>query len=188
VEQDRAACALATLRASRGDAATAAHAAARLRDLRTSELSGVDSAAHVACRRVCAALIDAQNAVWLRNANAPAQVDLADSLARTDVGAAWYGPGRIADANLILAGLWEALDRQDRALAAIRRRTAGFLRGPHYLSAYLREEGRLAAATGDTAGAIGAWQHYLTLRPNPEPVAAAEVDSIRRALATLVTR
>jgi hypothetical protein len=33
-----------------------------------------------------------------------------------------------------------------------------------YLSTFLREEGRLAALTGDTAGAIRAYQHYLALR------------------------
>lgn len=188
VEQDRAVCAVATLHRTGGDPATTARAAARLRDGRISGLSGVDSAAHVAFRRVCATLIDAQNAIWLRHGNALALLDHADSLARTDVGGVWYGRGRMADANLILARLWETLDQPDRALAAIRRRTAPFLRGPHYLSAYLKEEGRLAASTGDTAGAIRAWRHYLAMRPNPEPVAAAEVDSVRRALATLVTR
>lgn len=52
--------------------------------------------------------------------------------------------------------------------------------------ALLREEGRLAALTGDTAGAINAYQHYLTLRTDPDPVLQPDVDAVRSALAALV--
>ena len=62
--------------------------------------------------------------------------------------------------------------------------TAGVRRA--YLSTYLREEGRLAALVGDTAGAIGAYQHYLALRSDPEPPLRAERDSARAELARLV--
>jgi hypothetical protein len=37
------------------------------------------------------------------------------------------------------------------------------------LPPHLREEGRLAALVGDTAGAVRAYQHYLYLRRNPDP-------------------
>ena len=43
---------------------------------------------------------------------------------------------------------------------------------PHYVK-YLREEGRLAALTGDRQGAIRAYRHYLALRGDAEPGATA---------------
>jgi len=57
-----------------------------------------------------------------------------------------------------------------------------------YLSTYLQEEGRLAALTADTAGAIAAYRHYLTLRSNPEPSLQPSVDSVRAELARLERR
>lgn len=38
----------------------------------------------------------------------------------------------------------------------------------------LREEGPLAALTGDTTGAIRAVSHYLALREDPKPAATPE--------------
>jgi hypothetical protein len=57
---------------------------------------------------------------------------------------------------------------------------------PVYLSTYLREEGRLAAITGDRAGAIRAYQHYLALRTNPEPRLRPQVEQVRADLAQLL--
>ncbi len=54
-----------------------------------------------------------------------------------------------------------------------------------YLSTFLREEGRLAALTGDPIGAIRAYQHYLALRSDPEPSTKPEVDRVRAELARL---
>ena len=53
------------------------------------------------------------------------------------------------------------------------------------LPEYLREEGRLAAAVGDTVGAIRAYRHYLALRENPDPPWRAAWDSVRVELAAL---
>ncbi len=50
----------------------------------------------------------------------------------------------------------------------------------------LREEGRLAAIVGDTAGVIEAYRHYLAIRTDPDPVLQPEVDGVREALAALV--
>ena len=50
---------------------------------------------------------------------------------------------------------------------------------PRLLSTQLREEGRLAARLGDRTGAIRAYEHYLALRSNPEPVLLPQRDSIR---------
>jgi hypothetical protein len=48
-----------------------------------------------------------------------------------------------------------------------------------------REEGRLAALTGDTAGAILAYGRYLALRDDAEPRLQPRVRQVRRALAEL---
>ncbi len=54
-----------------------------------------------------------------------------------------------------------------------------------HLSSFLREEGRLAALTGDTVGAVGAYRQYLALRPDPEPEVRPEVERVRGELAAL---
>ena len=54
-----------------------------------------------------------------------------------------------------------------------------------YLAPHLREQGRLAALTGDTAGAVGAYRHYLALRSGAEPALRPGVDSVRAELARL---
>ena len=86
--------------------------------------------------------------------------------------------------NLVVARLLEAQSNLPGALAAVRRRVYG-LGMRRYLSTYLGEEGRLAALTGDTAGAIRADQHYLALRADPEPPLRAERDRVRSELARL---
>jgi hypothetical protein len=56
---------------------------------------------------------------------------------------------------------------------------------PWYLSTFLREEGRLSELTGDNAGAIRAYRHYLALRSDAEPAVKPEVDAVRARLARL---
>jgi hypothetical protein len=51
---------------------------------------------------------------------------------------------------------------------------------------FLRQEGRLAALAGDTTGAIRAYEHYLTLRTNPDPPFLPQRDSVVAELAELV--
>lgn len=71
------------------------------------------------------------------------------------------------------------------ALAALRRRFTGIAVYPHYVR-YFREEGRLATLLGDTAGAIRAYRHYLSLRGDPEPRLRAEADTVRIELDALL--
>jgi hypothetical protein len=71
-------------------------------------------------------------------------------------------------------------------LAATRRRLY-FQAEPLFLSTYLREEGRLAALTGDRAGAIRAYQDYLALRANPEPAMRPQVERVRTELGQLLS-
>ena len=86
--------------------------------------------------------------------------------------------------NLVLARLHEARGDLASALRAVRRRP-GY--SPNAAPSFaLREEGRLAALVGDTAGAIRAYSHYLALRYNPEPSIKPEVDRVRAELARLV--
>jgi tetratricopeptide (TPR) repeat protein len=69
------------------------------------------------------------------------------------------------------------------ALAAIRRERWYY--PPEFLSVSLREEGRLAVLSGDTAGAIQAYRQYLALRDDPEPELRADADRVRRELQRL---
>jgi hypothetical protein len=87
--------------------------------------------------------------------------------------------------NLVIARLKEAVGDHQGALAATRRRLY-FYAEPLFLAPYLREEGRLAALTGDRAGAIKAYRHYLALRAHPEPALRPQVEQVRAQLARLV--
>ncbi len=94
-------------------------------------------------------------------------------------------PGALA--NLMIARWRERQGDHRSALAAVRRRSrtgnADFI---ILIPAHLREEGRLAALTGDTAGAIDAYTYYLTLRDQPDPgPMEEEVRRVREHLATL---
>ena len=129
---------------------------------------------------MCADLLEAWVATAARQPNAAGLVGRLDSLAgRRAEG--WWGDGW----NLVLARLLEKQGNLRRALATVRRREYG-LHTPPYLSTYLREEGRLAALAGDTAGAIGAYQHYLALRSNPEPALMPQTEQVRAELARLL--
>ncbi len=86
--------------------------------------------------------------------------------------------------NLIAARLWERSGDLNRALAAVRRRVR-LIGGPELYATYLREEGRLAAATGDGEGAARAYRRYLTLRENAEPSLQPQVVKVRTELARI---
>ena len=83
----------------------------------------------------------------------------------------------------MLAQSYELSGDDAAALQVIRR--GKWFWPPRYLSSLLRDEGRLAAQLGDRAGAIRAYEHYLALRSDPEPVLRPERDRIRAELARL---
>lgn len=56
---------------------------------------------------------------------------------------------------------------------------------PEFYATYLREEGRLAAATRDREGAVRAYRQYLRLRKDAEPSVQQQVATVRRELARL---
>jgi hypothetical protein len=133
---------------------------------------------------ICRALVDARLAVRLRRPNASVATAYLDSLMRSGPAS---NPYIIFAANMSLAQIFESRKEPARALDAIRRRPYVF--GPwgaEGLSSMLREEGRLASLTGDTAGAIHAYSHYLALRAHAEPGLAAAVATTREALNRLL--
>ena len=91
---------------------------------------------------------------------------------------------------LLVARLRRHYGDYQRALAAVRStHNYDFVNFFVYRTAYLKEEGELAAIVGDTAGAIKAYNHYLTLRSDPDSGEATEErEEVRAALARLVER
>jgi hypothetical protein len=143
-------------------------------DLRSVKLNA-DSAWLADDVRTYALLLETQMAAAQRQ---PAAVDLLHQLdsVLTDpvsITASSYG-------NLIAARLHEERGEIPAALEAVQRRYIGAM-FPHYVR-YLREEGRLAALTGDRLGAIRAYRHYLALRSEAEPAVQPEVRAVRAEL------
>jgi TolB-like protein/tetratricopeptide (TPR) repeat protein len=173
-------CALATWRAALGDYAYADRAIRQLVGTAVVGLPPDDSLAVSNYRTLCVALLGATRSSALNLPDAPAALDRADRAALT------FNVGESMGANLVVARVAEEQGDLPRALRAVRRRASGYTLLPHwYLSTFLREEGRLAALTGDTAGAVRAYGHFLALRPDPEPELRPEVERVRAALAAL---
>ena len=85
-----------------------------------------------------------------------------------------------------MARLREAQGDLRSARTALQRRLYWWSAGAWALATSLREEGRLAALTGDREGAIQVYQHYLALRSDPELAVRPEVERVRAELAKLV--
>ena len=179
-------CSVARWRVAHGDFAAAYAASRRLRAARVSGLAPYESGRFGRVTTLCAALLDAERATALRLPEARERLVFADSLARDmDAHEASYHED-VADANVLLARLWERHGDLSRALRAARRRSGGMMRRPNFQTTFLREEGRLAALTGDTAGAIRAYGNYLVFRYDPEPSVRPEVERVKRELAALL--
>ena len=88
-------------------------------------------------------------------------------------------------ANLETARLFEQAGDPARALRAVRRHTYD-LPDYSFVATVAREEGRLAALTGDKSGAIAAYQKYLRFRANPEPALVPERERIKAELGKLL--
>ena len=124
-------------------------------------------------------ILEAQVAARRHDPRAGARLRQADSVLADPVDGYWL-PGL---GNLITARLHAERGELGAALAAVRRRSWGCA-CPFYLT-YHREEGRLAALTGDTAAAIRAYRRYLALRTDAEPRFQPRVREVRSALAAL---
>ena len=131
---------------------------------------------------VCAATLRAELAHRRRLPTEMRELERLDSLVAMD----WSTNAYIHLASTkTLETLFLARGDTARALTAVRRRT--YIQGSvgiTGLSTLLLAEGRLALATHDTSGALKAFNHYLTLRSDPEPRLIPQRDSVR----TIVTR
>ncbi len=170
-------CVVTLWQLARGDTRRAEQAVTRLRSA-VGEYSQDDLA-------VCARMLHAYAAVVENRPYAQTAVDQFEDFMLS-------GPAYSLDtgllANLVLAGLLADLDQPARALAVVRRRPYVWIWGLPYLSSYLREEGRLAALTGDREGAIRAYRHFLALRSDPDPALAAEVARVHAELDVLLKK
>ncbi|NIN72431.1 MAG: hypothetical protein GTO46_11050 [Gemmatimonadetes bacterium] len=84
--------------------------------------------------------------------------------------------------TLALVRLLESQGDLEAAYRAVQRREFFQTR---YLANYLREEARLAALLGEREAAVRAYRHHLTLRSDPEPALADEVERVRAELGRL---
>jgi serine/threonine-protein kinase len=167
----------------RGNLASVRRAIADLRQAKPLP----DSAWQADEPRAFALLLEAQLAEREHSPEAPALLRQLDTLLANPRGPQFdFGrPPLYTYGNLVAARLHEHAGDTAAALAAVRRRFIGVATFPQYVR-YRREEGRLAALLGDTAGAIRAYRHYLALRSAPEPRLRAQADTVRAELDALL--
>jgi len=154
-----------------------AHRAAA--DLRNARFPA-DSAWQGEPARHYALLLEAQLAAHTGASSADEALRQLDSMLANPLSSEFACSG-----NLISARLHEERGELPAALAAVRRRLFGNAFFPAYVR-YLREEGRLAALTGDREGAAKAYRHYLLLREDPEARLRPQRDSVRAELDALL--
>ena len=171
-------CAAGVWRLTTGDLDGSGAAARRLRSvLRPTDKTSTTFVA------ICAAMIEAQLAVLRNRPDAGQTVDRLDSLLSSGP---TTNPTLRAVAALRVSRLLERTSEPARALAAVRRRPIIFdMQGTDGLAQLLREEGRLALLTADTAGAVRAYEHYVAFRGQAEPPVAADVATVRLKLQSL---
>ena len=167
-------CLVNLWRMTRGESRGVPSAIAALRSSASLSLASAD----VARLMLCAALLDAMLASAEDRGDADLALNRLDSM---ELAVPHGLGGSFVTRNLVLARLHEARGDRAGALAAVRRRVYSWLETP-YLSSFFREEGRLAALTGDRAGAIRAYQRYLIMRSDPEPELQGQVDGVRAAM------
>jgi tetratricopeptide (TPR) repeat protein len=163
----------AAARLARGDAASVNRSTGSLRrQAATGEIANEDLLR-------MAAVLDAWASVVRHAPDARAVVQTADSAVR-----GWQTNNQVY--SLVVGRAWFELGEFDRALTAIRRRynALGFPSANGYAEA-LRLEGKIAAKAGDVPGAITAYERYLLLRHDPEPIMIPQRDSAVAELAAL---
>jgi len=179
--QLRAACRLARWRLARGETSGVAPLLQRLE----TGLTMGDSVVPHEASPLCTNMVRAMLAVRQGQPDAWALVERVDSILLSYPRLTDY-PISFSVSYLVVADLFEELGKPERALAAVRRRLYHVQMRGSFLSAQLRQEGRLAALTGDRDGAIRAYTHYLELRSDPEQEVLPEVQAVRDELARLL--
>ena len=170
-------CTLEQWRLAHGDLRSAPSSIARLR-----AAAKIPTIQYPEEHERCADLLDAWHATSAHRADALQRLNRVDSLQVNDPVGIASSP--IEASNLLVTRLWQERGDWPRAEAAARRRYKGL--NPRFLSTYLLEEGRAAAAVGHREAATRAYQHYLALRYDPEPSVKPEVEQVRAELATLL--
>jgi len=177
-------CFVELYRVSTGDTSSTRQAIQRLRAFAASNPPPIDAASWRPLEfRVCPLLLETLLEAPPFGSRGGKHLDELEALMRT--GPRWFtgaavGPtSPVSYANWTIARLREREGNIPAALAAIRRREMSYY--PEYLwilPAFLRQEGRLAALVGDTTGALRAYDHYLTLRTDPDPIFQPQRDSV----------
>ncbi len=174
-------CFVELFRVTGGDTSTTRQAIRRLREFAALDPPPIphgiwDPTDFRVCPLLLEALLEGGH-----DRSAASRLDALEALMRD--GPRWLSLGAPAAptvaANWTIARLREAQGDIPRALAAIRRRESNYY--PAYLwtlPAFLREEGRLAALAGDTAGARRAYDQYLVTRTRPDPPFQPQRDSV----------
>jgi serine/threonine-protein kinase len=185
-EQEADVCALERWNLAHGEEGGVARAIARLHGASPRR----DAPESNTYNRWCATVLEALQAARTRRGISPALVTL-DSLMQTGPRPIEYWNGltyqNLTYANLVVSQLRELGGDAAGGLAAARRRPYHGA-GAAYLASFLRQEGRLAEATGDRPGAINAYRRYLALRSRPEPSMQGEVDRVRAELTRLAAQ
>ena len=184
-------CFIELFRVTGGDTTTTRQAIRRLREFAALDPPPIPHETWDPTEfRVCPLLLEALLEGG-RDRSGASRLDSLDAFMRD--GPRWLSLGSpsapTAAANWTIARLREAQGDIPRALAAIRRRESNYY--PAYLwtlPAFLRQEGRLAALSGDTAGAIRAYDQYLVTRTHPDPPFQPQRDSVIAERAALKRR
>ena len=184
-------CFVELLRVTGGDTSTTRQAIRRLREFAALDPAPIPAAMWDPIDfRVCPLLLETLLEGG-RDPSATSRLSALEAIMRD--GPQWLVLGPPAAptvaANWAIARLREKQGNIPRALAAIRRREVSYY--PAYLwtlASFLREEGRLAARAGDTAGAAQAYDRYLAMRTHPDLPFQAQRDSVVAERAALRSR
>lgn len=171
-DQYRIACALSVWGVTRGDSAGLGSMLGRLERPLLPQSRKLEAEGLHACGVAVKAWIAADQ-------NSPAALTL---IQHVDTTLALVG---LPVAHLLSMRVRERMGDTTGALAILRKRRYHW-NSIEYLAPILREEGRLAAMTGDRPGAIRAYQHYLRLRENAEPRLQPQVAMVKEELSKLL--
>ena len=179
IEQHVAACVLGVRSARRGDLVSTREMVPVLR--RT--MANGQKIGAIRRESLCLAFIEGVLQMSTNPSSATAVLARLETLSLDGPGDFFWAPFQLE-----LARLQEQRGDRAKALEIIRRRPYFTAEARSFLTTFLREEGRLAAAVGDREGAAKALRHYLVLRQGADERLRPQIDSVRELLASVETR